>query len=59
MRHMSIDQIVKLYKDGYRIEDTSPTIATAQDGIYISTGALILGIGLVALIYYMKIKGKI
>lgn len=54
MRHMSIDQIVQLYKYGYKIEDTSPTIETAQGGIYISTGALLLGVGIIALIYYIK-----
>lgn len=54
MKNMSIDQIVGLYKYGYKIEDTSPTIVTAQDGIYISTGAILLGIGLVALFYYLK-----
>ena len=63
MRHMSIDQIVQLYKYGYKIEDTYPdtypTIETAQEGIYISTGALLLGVGIIALIYYLKNKGKI
>jgi len=41
------------------IENTSPTIMTAQDGIYISTGAILLGVGLIALFYYLKSKGKI
>ena len=59
MRNMSIDQIVDLYKDGYKIEDKSPTIVTAQGGVYISTGALLVGVGLVALFYYLKNKGKI
>lgn len=54
MENMSIDQIVELYKNGYRIEDTSPTMATTQGGVYIGTGALLLGIGIVALIYYLK-----
>ena len=51
MRDMSVDQIVELYKNGYRIENTSPThqIATAQDGISISSGAILLiGMGLLA-----------
>lgn len=54
MRHMSIDQIVQLYKYGYKIEDTSPTIETAQ-GISISTSALLLiGIGALAYLYMKK-----
>jgi len=51
MKNMSIDQIVELYKNGYRIENTFPThqIATAQDGISISSGAILLiGMGLLA-----------
>lgn len=59
MKNMSIDQVVQLYRYGYRIEDTSPTIVTTQGGIYISTGIILLGIGLVALIYYLKTKEKI
>src|SRR3990167_8520519 len=54
MRHMSIDQIVQLYKYGYKIEDISPTIETTQGGVYISTGALWLGVGIIVLIYYLK-----
>lgn len=61
MKNMSIDQIVDLYKDGYKIEDTSPTsptsptIATAQGGVSISTGALLLiGIGILAYLYIKK-----
>ncbi len=54
MKHMSIDQIVQLYKYGYRIEHASPTIETAQ-GISISTSALLLiGIGVLAYLYMKK-----
>lgn len=59
MRNMPIDQIVELYRNGYRIEDMSPTIMSAQNGIYISTGTILLGVGLIALFYYLKSKGKI
>ena len=31
MRNMSIDQIVDLYKDGYKIEDVSPTIGRSKE----------------------------
>ena len=58
MKNISIDQVIQLYKYGYKIEDTSPTIATTQGGIYISTGVILLGIGLIGLIYYLKTKGK-
>ncbi len=58
MKSVSIDQIVDLYKDGYKIEDTyptSPTIATVQGGVSISTGALLLiGIGILAYLYIKK-----
>lgn len=61
MKNMPIDQIVDLYKDGYKIEDTSPTsptsptIATAQGGVSISAGALLLiGIGILAYLYIKK-----
>lgn len=58
MKNMSIDQIVDLYKHGYKIEDTSPIspiIATAQGGVSISTGALLLiGIGILAYLYIKK-----
>ncbi len=59
MKNMHIDQIVELYRNGYRIEDSSPIIKTAQEGIYISTGALLLTFGAITLIYYLKTKGKI
>lgn len=39
-------------------ESMSPTIMAAQDGIYVSTGAILLGVGLIALFYYLKSKGK-
>ena len=67
MKDMSIDQIIGLYRDGYILEDISPTntpiidvstIKTAQ-GITISTGALILIIGVAGLIWYLRDKGKI
>lgn len=53
MRNMSIDQIVDLYKNGYRIE-TSPThtIETASDGITVSDGIIML-IGVCALVYIL------
>ena len=56
MKNMSIDQIVELYRDGYRI-DASPTIVAAQEGIYIGTGALLL-VGIIAIIYFLKSKVK-
>ena len=60
MRNMSIDQIVDLYKNGYKIEHTSPTIVTTQGGISISAGSLLLiGIGILAYLYIKKNKGKI
>ena len=55
MKDMSIDQIVELYKSGYRIESTSPShkIETT-DGITISSGSILLiGIGVFA---YMFLK---
>lgn len=30
----------------------------SQGGVYISTGAIMLGVGLIALLYYIKSKGK-
>lgn len=47
MRYMSTDQIVELYRNGYRIETSpTPTIETASNGIVISDGILILlGVG--------------
>lgn len=56
MKDMSIDQIVELYKKGFRIEDSAPIsqILTAQNGITISSGALLLiGIGIFA---YLLLK---
>ena len=58
MKSMSIDQIVDLYRECYKIEDTSPTISTTQEGVYIGTETLLLGVVLVALFYYLKSKGK-
>lgn len=54
MKNMSVDQIIELYRNGYSIEETQfPTIETAQDGIYISTGALLIGVGLLVVTYYI------
>jgi hypothetical protein len=63
MREMSIDQIVELYKNGFRIEDvsgSSHTIATAQGGITISGDAILLiGIGVLAYMYLRKHPEKL
>lgn len=63
MREMHIDQIVELYKNGFRIEDVSQssyTIATAQDGITISGSAILLiGIGILAYMYIRKHPEKL
>ena len=56
MRNMSVDQIVELYKNGYRIE-TSPTtkIETATSGITVSSDILMLaGIGIMAYLFIIK-----
>lgn len=58
MENMSIDEIVDLYNNGYRIEDStnnlSPDIVAAQ-GITVSTGALFLiGLGVVAYLAYKE-----
>lgn len=55
MRDMSIDQIVELYRNGFRIE-SSPTsmIATAANDITVSSGAIFLiGAGVLA---YMLLR---
>lgn len=54
MKDMSIDQIVELYKNGYRIEEMSQTstIATASSDITVSSGAIFL-IGAAVLIYML------
>lgn len=63
MKDMSINDIVELYRNGYRIEDTYPTtsstIMTTQGGVSISTGALLLIIGSIGLIWYLRSTGKI
>lgn len=56
MRDMSIDQIVELYKNGFRIEDMSQkfqtsTIATASN-VNVSSGTLLL-IGAGVLVYIL------
>lgn len=58
MQSMSTDYIVELYKNGYRVEEStnslSPNIVSAQ-GISVSTGALFLiGIGVLAYLVYKK-----
>lgn len=58
MREMSIDQIVELYKNGYRIEDTS-TIMT-QNGVTVSSDVILLvGIGILAYVYLKKHPEKL
>jgi hypothetical protein len=56
MREMPIDQIVELYKNGFRIEDASqPPTILAADGISISSGAIVLiGLGVLAYMYIRK-----
>lgn len=58
MESMSIDEIVNLYQNGYRVEENinnlSPNIVAAQ-GITVSTGALFLiGLGVVAYFAYKE-----
>ncbi len=52
MKNMSIDQIVELYKDGYRIETSqTPTIETATTGISVSSDVLaLIGVGIIGYI---------
>lgn len=67
IRNMSIDNIISMYRDGYTIEENvnntveenvnnlSPKIVSAQDGINVSTGAiLIIGIGVLAFLYLKR-----
>ena len=62
MKEMSIDQIIELYKNGYRIENAyqiipASTIETVSNGITVSSDALLLvGIGVLA---YLFITNKI
>ncbi len=61
IRNMSTDDIVNAYRNGYtleqnsnNVEDLNNKIVSAQDGVTVSTGALLLiGLGVVA---YMFIK---
>jgi len=57
MQHMSIDDIVALYRDGYVIEENVISLNSeiiSTQGVTISTGALLLvGTGILA---YMIIK---
>ena len=57
MQNMSIDQIIGLYKNGFTIEDSSPSqIMTASNDITVSSDAILLiGIGIFA---YMMLKRK-
>ncbi len=62
MENMSIDYIVDLYKNGYRVEENvnnlSPNIVTAQ-GVSVSTGAIFLiGLGIFAYLVYKKEYSK-
>jgi len=56
MKDMSIDQILELYKNGYRIEETSPmhNIATASSDISVSSGAIFLIVA--GILAYLIIK---
>ena len=59
MRNMSTDQIVELYKQGYRLEDmasvSTSTIETASNGITVSSDVLlIVGIGVLAYLFITK-----
>lgn len=58
MRDMSTDQIVELYKQGYRLEDMAPTQASrieTANGISVSSDVLlIVGIGVLAYIFIIK-----
>jgi hypothetical protein len=56
---MSIDEIVNMYRNGYTVEENvtnlNPKIVSAQDGIAVSTGAMLLiGLGIVAYMYLKK-----
>ncbi len=61
MKDMSVDQIVELYKNGFRIEDTSQTLSTSKIGaaasdITVSSDVIVLvGAGL---LIYMLAKKK-
>ena len=55
MKGMSIDQIVELYKNGYRIEDASSEPKIMTQDVTVSTGSLFLiGLGLVAYLILKK-----
>jgi len=59
MKNMSIDEIVNMYRNGYKVEENvtnlNPKIVSAQDGIAVSTGAMLLiGLGIVAYMYLKK-----
>lgn len=59
MRNMSTDQIIELYKQGYRLEDLAPvstsTIETASNGISVSSDVIVIvGIGLLAYLFITR-----
>lgn len=61
MRNMSTDEIVELYRKGYRLDSgpiqtqLSPNINTAANDITVSTDALVLiGIGILAYMFFVK-----
>ncbi len=59
MKNMSIEDIISMYRNGYTIEENvdnlNQKIISAQDGVTVSTGSLLLiGIGILAYFYLKK-----